>query len=117
MTLDKARIFTSGLTGSGKHRRPPSRRIFPGASKRLKQARARAGAARQAAPVLPGESLTAIEGLARLNEHCDEMAAVAGLMERCGEDPSAGQTARLGIWMSRKVRDIQALAQAIWEAL
>ena len=45
------------------------------------------------------------------------MAAVAGLMERCGEDPSAGQTARLGIWMSRKVRDIQALAQAIWEAL
>ncbi len=76
------------------------------------------GVAREAAPALrrPAESLTATGCLDRLDEHCDEIAAVAGLMERCGEDPSAFETVILGTWIKRKISDIKALAQAAWEA-
>jgi hypothetical protein len=64
----------------------------------------------------PAESLTAIGCLDRLAQHCDEIAAVAGLMERCRENPSADDTVILGIWMNRKLSEIKALAQAAWEA-
>jgi hypothetical protein len=58
--------------------------------------------------------LDALGCLDRLHEHCDELAAVAGLMEHCGDEPSAQVTAFLGIWISRKLDDIRTLAQAIW---
>jgi hypothetical protein len=77
-----------------------------------------AGVVHKAAPAMrrPAESLTATGCLDRLDEHCDEIAAVAGLMERCGEDPAAFETVILGTWIKRKISDIKALALAAWEA-
>jgi len=110
MVKERKKTRKSGLTTS---RKPEAQTTRP--DRRHREA---AGVAQKAAPAMrrPAESLTAVGCLDRLAQHCDEIAAVAGLMERCRENPSADDTVILGIWMNRKLSEIKALAQAAWEA-
>jgi hypothetical protein len=110
MVKERKKTRKSGLTTS---RKPEAQTTRP--DRRHREA---AGVAQKAAPAMrrPAESLTATGCLDRLDEHCDEIAAVAGLMERCGEDPSAFETVILGTWIKSKISDIKALALAAWEA-
>jgi hypothetical protein len=100
MTLDKARIFTSGLTGSGKRPRRPVQRTSPKTAKRPRRA---------AASRPPGKDW--LDALDAIDERCARIETMAGLLRACDEpeEMNVKLAAQAGAFMADDLREVKAL--------